>query len=86
MENLPRHNPLARYNVDENESNLSLFQGQLGRSSGSTNKRLKNEEWCRIMLYVFHDLPEVKPFIKFSKNLFQYAVTILHPTDSFSFA
>jgi hypothetical protein len=64
-ENLPSvHNPLPRYNVDENESNLSLFQGQIGRSSGSTNKRLKNEEWRGIMLYVFHNLPEVKPFIE----------------------
>ena len=65
MENLPSvHNPLPRYNVDENESNLSLFQGQLGRSSGSTNKRLENEEWRMIMLYVFHNLPEVKSFIE----------------------
>ena len=64
-ENLPSvHNPLPRYNVDENESNLSLFQGQLGRSSGSTNKRLENEEWRMIMLYVFHNLPEVKSFIE----------------------
>jgi hypothetical protein len=63
--NLPSvHNPLPRYNVDENESNLSLFQGQLGRSSGSTNKRLDIEEWRRIMIYVFHNLPEVKPFIE----------------------
>jgi hypothetical protein len=64
-ENLPSvQNPLPRYNVDENESNLSLFQGQLGKSSGSTNKRLDNEEWRTIMLYVFHSLPEMKPFIE----------------------
>ena len=64
-ENLPSvHNPLPRYNVDKNESNLSLFQGQLDRSSGSTNKRLENEEWRMIMLYVFHNLPEVKSFIE----------------------
>jgi hypothetical protein len=65
MENLPSvHNPLPLYNVDKNESNLILFQGQLGRSSGSTNKRLDNEEWRRIMIYVFHNLPEVKLFIE----------------------
>ena len=51
--NLPSvHNPLPRYNADENESNLSLFQGQLRSTSGSTNKRLDNEEWRSIMLYV----------------------------------
>ena len=63
-ENLPSvHNPLRRYNVDKNESNLSLFQGQLSRSSGSTNKRLENEEWRSIMLYVLTNLVEVQPFI-----------------------
>jgi hypothetical protein len=64
-QNLPSvHNSLPRYNVDENESNLSLFQGKLGRSSGSTNKSLENEEWRRIMLYVLQNLPKVKPFIE----------------------
>jgi hypothetical protein len=63
--NLPSvHNPLPRYNADENESNLSLFQGQLGSASGSTNKRLDNQEWCSIMLYVLQNLTEVKPFIE----------------------
>ena len=64
-ENLPSvHNPLPRYNDDENESNLSLFQGQLESASGSTNKRLDNEEWRSIMLYVLQNLTEVKPFIE----------------------
>jgi hypothetical protein len=43
--NLPsHHNPLPRYNADENKSILSLFQGQLGSASGSTLKLLGNEE------------------------------------------
>jgi hypothetical protein len=63
--NLPsNHNPLARYNVDENESTLGLFQGQLGSASGSTSKLLVNEEWRSIMLYVLRNLTEVKLFIK----------------------
>jgi hypothetical protein len=43
--NLPsNHNPLPRYNANENESILNLFQGQLGSASGSTPKLLGNEE------------------------------------------
>ena len=63
--NLPRnHNPPPRYNTGENESTLSLFQGQLGSASGSTPKLLGNEEWRSIMLYVLNNLTEVQPFIK----------------------
>ena len=63
--NLPsNHNPLPRYNAGENESTLSLFQGQLGNASGSTPKLLGNEEWRSIMLYVLNNLTEVQPFIK----------------------
>ena len=63
--NLPsNHNPLPRYNAGENESTLSLFQGQLGSASGSTPKLLGNEEWRSIMLYVLNNLTEVQPFIK----------------------
>jgi hypothetical protein len=58
------HNPLPRYNADENESNLSLFQGQLESASGSTNNSLGNEEWRSIMLYVLQNLPEAKLFIE----------------------
>jgi hypothetical protein len=62
--NLPsNHNPL-HYNTGKNESTLSLFQGQLGSASGSTNKLLGNEEWRSITLYVLTNLPEVQPFIK----------------------
>ena len=63
-ENLPSvHNPLPRYNAGENESNLSLFQGQLRSASASTTKNLKPEEWCSVMLYVLTNLVEVQPFI-----------------------
>jgi hypothetical protein len=63
-ENLPSvHNPPPRYNAGENESNLSLFRGQLGTSSASTAKQLKNEEWRSIMLYVLTNLEEVEPYI-----------------------
>jgi hypothetical protein len=36
----------------ENQSKLSLFQGQFGSASASTTKKLTNEEWRSIMLYV----------------------------------
>ena len=63
-EKLPNvHNQPPRYNAGENESNLSLFQGQLGSASASTIKQLKNEEWRSIMLYVLTNLVEVHPFI-----------------------
>ena len=63
--NLPSNqNPLPRYNADENESTLGLFQGQLGSTSGSTVMILTNKEWRSIMLYVLNNLTEVQPFIK----------------------
>ena len=63
-EKLPSiYNPPPRYNAGENESNLSLFQGQLGSASASTTKQLKNEEWRSIMLYVLTNLVEVQQFI-----------------------
>jgi hypothetical protein len=78
------HNPPPRYNAGENEFNLSLFRGKLGSASASTAKQLKNEEWHSIMLYVLTNLEEVEPYMgKFSTNLFQYAVTILHPIPLF---
>ena len=62
-ENLPSiYNPPPHYNAGENESNLSLFQGQLESASASTTKQLKNEEWRSIMLYVLTNLVEVQPF------------------------
>ena len=64
-ENLPSmHNPPPRYNAGEDGSTLSLFQGQLGSSSGSRNKNLTNAEWRTIMLYVLTNLTEVEPYIK----------------------
>ena len=63
--NLPsNHNPLPRYNAGENESNLSLFQGQLGSASASTTNNLKPEEWRSIMLYLLANLDEVVPYIE----------------------
>jgi hypothetical protein len=53
--NLPRvHNSPPHYNASKNESNLSLFRGQLGSTSASTTKTLTHEEWCCIMLYVLN--------------------------------
>jgi hypothetical protein len=58
------HNPPPRYNASENESNLSLFLGQLGSASGSTTKTLTHHEWRQIMLYVLTNLVEVVPYMK----------------------
>jgi hypothetical protein len=45
-ENLPSvHNPLPHYNAGEDESNLSLFLGQLGSASAWTTKTLTHKEW-----------------------------------------
>jgi hypothetical protein len=58
------HNPPPRYNDGGNESNLSIFRGQLGSASGSTTKTLTHEEWLHIMLYVLPNLEEVTPYMK----------------------
>ncbi|KAG8082401.1 hypothetical protein GUJ93_ZPchr0014g46908 [Zizania palustris] len=64
-DNLPSvHNPPARYNLPEEESNLSIFRGQLGSASGAANKTLQHEEWRLIMLYVLTNLSEVEPYIE----------------------
>jgi hypothetical protein len=61
-ENLPSvHDHFPRYNVVENQSKLSLFQGQFGSASASTTNQLTNEEWHSIMLYVLLNSPEVEP-------------------------
>ena len=63
-DNLPSvHNPPPRYNAGEDESNLSIFRGQLGSASGVTNNTLKHEEWSTIMLYVLTNLSEVEPYM-----------------------
>jgi len=58
------HNPLPRYNANENECNLSLFQGQLRSLSEGTPKRLTRQEWHTIMLYVLTNLDEVHPYMQ----------------------
>jgi hypothetical protein len=58
------HNPPPRYNDSGNESNLSIFGGQLGSASGSTTKTLTHEEWWHIMLYVLTNLEEVMPYME----------------------
>jgi hypothetical protein len=64
-DNLPSvHNPLPRYNASENESNLSLFRGQLGSASEVTPKKLTHQEWHTIMLYVLTNLDEVEPYLQ----------------------
>jgi hypothetical protein len=64
-DNLPSvYNPPPRYNAGENESNLSLFRGQLGSASGSTSKTLTPEEWRSITLYVLNNLDEVEPYMR----------------------
>ena len=63
-DNLPSvHNPPPRYNTGEDESNLSIFRGQLGSASGATHKTLKHEEWRIIMMYVLTNLSEVEPYM-----------------------
>jgi hypothetical protein len=52
------------YNDGDNESNLSIFRGQLGRASGSTTNTLRHEEWRHIMLYVLTNLEEVTPYME----------------------
>ena len=58
------HNLTPCYNANENESNLSLFRGQLGTASVWTCKNLQHEEWRNIMIYVLTNLSEVHPYIK----------------------
>jgi hypothetical protein len=62
-DNLPSvHNPSTRYNEEENESTLSLFKGQHGRSSGAATKFLTNPECRKIMLYLLTNLDEVDKY------------------------
>jgi hypothetical protein len=63
-DNLPSvHNRQLCYNVGENESNLSLFRGQLRSASDWTQKTLRHDEWRIIMFYVLSNLSEVQPYI-----------------------
>jgi hypothetical protein len=67
------HNPPPRDNAGENESNLSLFKGQLASASGWSRKALKIEELRAIMLYMLTNLDELNTL----------SSSILHPTPSF---
>ena len=56
------HNPPSCYNEEKNESTLSLFKGQRGRSSGAATKFLTNVGWRKITLYVLINLDEVDKY------------------------
>jgi len=58
------HNRPPRYNAGENESKLSLFQGQLGSASDATSLLLKNKDWLTIIIYVFTNLTEMEPYMQ----------------------
>jgi hypothetical protein len=58
------HNPPPHYNDGGNESNLSIFRGQLRSTSDSTTKTLTHEEWRHSMLYVLTNLEEVTPYME----------------------
>jgi hypothetical protein len=52
------HNPIPRYDEGGNKSNLNIYRGLLGSTSGSTTKTLRHEEWRRIILYVLINFEE----------------------------
>ena len=58
------HNPPPYYNTGEDQSNLSIFIGQLGSASDATIKTLNHQDWCSIMLYVLTNLSEVEPYMR----------------------
>ena len=61
------HNPKPRYNAGDpkkGRSNLSLFKGNLAPASVSHPVYLDNEEWRTILLYIFNNLIEVRPYIE----------------------
>jgi hypothetical protein len=58
------HDPIPRYNIDENSSNLSLFRGDLRRGGAGTNKNLQHDEWHTIMIYLLLNLEECIPYQK----------------------
>ena len=64
-ENLPSlYNPTPCYNSGKVDTNLNIFQGQLGSASEATPKTLRHQEWRSIMLYVLTNLDEVKPYMR----------------------
>ena len=61
------HNPKPRYNVDDpkkGQSNLNLFKGNLAPSSAWKPVSLDVEEVRTILLYLFNNLTEVRPYIE----------------------
>jgi len=58
-------------NVGEDESNISLFQGQLRSGSVPTIKTLNLEEWRTIMLYVL-----TKSFLKCNHTYSKFSANI----------
>jgi hypothetical protein len=58
------HNPTPRYNVEENSSTLSLFDGDLEKGSAGVNKNLTHEEWTSIMMYLLLNLDECLDYQK----------------------
>ena len=61
-----RLNPAPRYNEEptSNVSDLSLFEGQGGKASGSKRKTFSPTEWSTLMIYVLTNMEEVQPYIK----------------------
>ena len=61
------HNPKPRYNAGDPKkggSNLSLFKGKLAPAGAYTFLSLDVTEWRTIMLYIFNNLTEVRPYIE----------------------
>ena len=61
------HNPKPRYNAadpNKGRSNLSLFKGNLAPASGWKQVSLDVEEWQTILLYLFNNQTQVRPYIK----------------------
>ena len=61
------HNPKPRYNAHDPKkggSNLSLFKGDLAPAGASNSLMLDVEEWRNILLYIFNNLTEVRPYIE----------------------
>ena len=61
------HNPKPQCNADEpkkGQSNFSLFKGNLAPFSAWKPVSLDVEEWQTILLYLFNNQTQVRPYIK----------------------
>jgi hypothetical protein len=59
------HNPKPRYNAGDlkkDGSSLSLFKGKLAPAGASNSLLLVVEVWWTILLYIFNNLTEVRPY------------------------